>query len=303
MSIRESIVKSVKQCVFECEKHSPEILFVAGCVGVVGAVALAIKAGPKVKGTIMFHRGAMHSINTTDPAEMDEGYSKRRDKFETYVDTGVDLAKAVAPAALVGTAAIACFAASNHIINQRYIGAVAWGTGVADAFAAYRGRVKEELGDDMDQHFRYGTKLAVRHDVVNENGEAYDVTSYDSVDENEPTEVGDLNPKDLARYFDETNDNWDNNPTFNLMFLRAQEKLANDKFHGDGHLVLNEVYDMLGFKHTPLGAVAGWIEGEDECVDFGLGRRDAEGVRQFINGNKAVVPLEFNCRHVIWDKI
>lgn len=43
------------------------------------------------------------------------------------------------------------------------------------------------------------------------------------------------------------------------MFLRSQQNFANDKLKANGHLTLNDVYDMLGFHDSKAGMVVGWI--------------------------------------------
>ena len=82
------------------------------------------------------------------------------------------------------------------------------------------------------------------------------------------------------------------------------ENILNDILHTRGHVFLNEVYDALGFPHTPQGAVLGWIDGEgDNCIDFGLYDQNKENVRRFVNGVDNVIMLEFNHDGVIWDRI
>ena len=109
---------------------------------------------------------------------------------------------------------------------------------------------------------------------------------------------------DSCRFFDSSNPNWDKNPTFSMMWLRGQQNILNDILHTRGHVFLNEVYDALGFPHTPQGAVLGWIDGEgDNCIDFGLYDPNKENVRRFVNGVDNVIMLEFNHDGVIWDKI
>ena len=89
-----------------------------------------------------------------------------------------------------------------------------------------------------------------------------------------------------------------------MMWLRGQQNILNDILHTRGHVFLNEVYDALGFPHTPQGAVLGWIDGEgDNCIDFGLYDQNKENVRRFVNGVDNVIMLEFNHDGVIWDKI
>ena len=56
------------------------------------------------------------------------------------------------------------------------------------------------------------------------------------------------------------------------MFLRAKQSQANDKYHLQGHLMLNTVLEWLGYDETPEGALVGWSKkaGGDDFVDFGL---------------------------------
>ena len=69
-------------------------------------------------------------------------------------------------------------------------------------------------------------------------------------------------------------------------------------------LFLNEVYDMIGFEHTPEGAVAGWVKDNgDGFVSFGLDDVNNESARRFVNGEDNVVLLDFNVDGIIFDKI
>ena len=80
--------------------------------------------------------------------------------------------------------------------------------------------------------------------------------------------------------------------------------MANDIFHAKGHLFLNEVYDMLGYEDTPVGAVVGWVKGKgDDYIDFGLNDKTNKDVRRFVNGKDNIILLDFNVSGVIWDQI
>ena len=303
-----NILATVKDCVnvsvMKIEKHSPAILFGVGCVGVVATAVAAFKAYPRAQEVVAKHHTGMDMANeAADVAKPEDHYDIRVEKLRVCAETVKDMAITMAPTVALAAGTIVSFGVAFKVLNNRYLGAVAWGNAIADSFALYRSRVKDEFGEEMDQHFRYGTEATVTHKTgEDENGKYRD----DGVElkDGDDAKIENLGDSDYARYFDASNDNWDPNPTFNLMFLRAQEKMANDKLHAQGHLFLNDVYDMLGFKDTPVGAVVGWVKGiGDDFVDFGLGRRDAEAVRTFINGDNNVVPLDFNVSGVIWDKI
>lgn len=305
--IGTSAAKFAGKAEFTIKKNSPEILLGAGIVGFVGTIVLACRATCRADEVLEFHRRKIKDINDAkeiadaDP-EGEMSYDVeiyRQDKAIRYLKTTGSLAKLYAPTVAVGTLSLACILTSRNIMQKRYLGIVAAYNGVSAAFEEYRKRVRDEYGENLDKHFRYGTTYD-ELPVYDENGKK--TREKEKV---EKTETGMVMPNDdSCRFFDSSNPNWDKNPTFSMMWLRGQQNILNDILHTRGHVFLNEVYDALGFPHTPQGAVLGWIDGEgDNCIDFGLYDPNKENVRRFVNGVDNVIMLEFNHDGVIWDKI
>lgn len=292
---------------FTIKKNSPEILLGAGIVGFVGTVVLACRATCRADEVLEFHRRKIKDIeDAKEIADADpEGEMSydieiyRQDKAIRYLKTTGSLAKLYAPTVAVGALSLACILTSRNIMQKRYLGVVAAYNGLSAAFEEYRKRVRDEYGEGLDKHFRYGTTYD-ELPVYDENGK-----KTKEKEQVEKTETGMVMPNDdSCRFFDSSNPNWDKNPTFSMMWLRGQQNILNDILHTRGHVFLNEVYDALGFPHTPQGAVLGWIDGEgDNCIDFGLYDQNKENVRRFVNGVDNVIMLEFNHDGVIWDKI
>lgn len=292
---------------FTIKKNSPEILLGAGIVGFVGTVVLACRATCRADEVLEFHRRKIKDIeDAKEIADADpEGEMSydieiyRQDKAIRYLKTTGNLAKLYAPTVAVGALSLACILTSRNIMQKRYLGVVAAYNGLSAAFEEYRKRVLDEYGEGLDKHFRYGTTYD-ELPVYDENGK-----KTKEKEQVEKTETGMVMPNDdSCRFFDSSNPNWDKNPTFSMMWLRGQQNILNDILHTRGHVFLNEVYDALGFPHTPQGAVLGWIDGEgDNCIDFGLYDPNKESVRRFVNGVDNVIMLEFNHDGVIWDKI
>ena len=292
---------------FTIKKNSPEILLGAGIVGFVGTVVLACRATCRADEVLEFHRRKIKDIeDAKEIADADpEGEMSydveiyRQDKAIRYLKTTGSLAKLYAPTVAVGALSLACILTSRNIMQKRYLGVVAAYNGLSAAFEEYRKRVRDEYGEGLDKHFRYGTTYE-ELPVYDENGK-----KTKEKEQVEKTETGMVIPNDdSCRFFDSSNPNWDKNPTFSMMWLRGQQNILNDILHTRGHVFLNEVYDALGFPHTPQGAVLGWIDGEgDNCIDFGLYDQNKENVRRFVNGVDNVIMLEFNHDGVIWDRI
>ncbi len=305
--VSTSAAKFAGRAEFTIKKNSPEILLGAGIVGFVGTIVLACRATCRADEVLEFHRRKIKDINDAkeiadaDP-EGEMSYDVeiyRQDKAIRYLKTTGSLAKLYAPTIAVGTLSLACILTSRNIMQKRYLGVVAAYNGVSAAFEEYRKRVRDEYGEGLDKHFRYGTTYD-ELPVYDENGKK--TKEKEKVEKTETGMV--MQTDDSCRFFDSSNPNWDKNPTFSMMWLRGQQNILNDILHTRGHVFLNEVYDALGFPHTPQGAVLGWIDGEgDNCIDFGLYDPNKESVRRFVNGVDNVIMLEFNHDGVIWDKI
>ena len=305
--VSTSAVKFAGKAEFTIKKNSPEILLGAGIVGFVGTIVLACRATCRADEVLEFHRRKIKDINDAkEIADADpEGEMSydieiyRQDKAVRYLKTTGSLAKLYAPTIAVGTLSLACILTSRNIMQKRYLGVVAAYNGLSAAFEEYRKRVRDEYGEGLDKHFRYGTTYD-ELPVYDENGKK--TKEKEQVEKTETEMV--IPNDDSCRFFDSSNPNWDKNPTFSMMWLRGQQNILNDILHTRGHVFLNEVYDALGFPHTPQGAVLGWIDGEgDNCIDFGLYDPNKESVRRFVNGVDNVIMLEFNHDGVIWDKI
>lgn len=286
------------------QKYSPEILLGVGIVSFAGTVVMACRATLKAQEVLEEHNDAMDMIEeaievAADPEEYSEEDVKK-DKMTTYCKTAVKLAKLYAPAVALGALSLTSILASRNILNKRYLAVTAAYNGLSEVFNTYRKRVRDELGDQMDRHFRYGSEIQkVDTEYTDENGK-----TKKKKEEVENVDPEKRCPDDTSVFFDEGNPNWDRNPEFCRAFLNAQCSIANNILQARGHIFLNEVYDMLGFPHTQIGSVIGWVKGlGDDYIDFGLYNPENEEARRFVNGKSNAILLQFNHDGVIWNKI
>lgn len=291
------------------KKNSPEILLGIGIVSFFGTIVTACRATLRADEVLEYHNQKIKDIheakevvdqNPKEELEYDD-YLYRQDIGHQYLKTVGNMAKLYAPSVALGALSLTCILVSRNIMQKRYLGVVAAYNGLSTVFEEYRKRVRDEYGESLDRHFRYGTTYDTLTEIgVDENGKK----KKNKVDV-EQTDSSLICPSDdSCRFFDSTNPNWDQNPQFSMMFLRGQQNILNDILHTRGHVFLNEVYDALGFPHTPQGAVLGWLDGEgDDCIDFGLYDSNKDSVRRFVNGVDNVILLEFNHDGPIWDRI
>lgn len=307
-NIGSAVSKKAGKAELMLKKNSPEILLAVGIVGIVGTVITACKATLRADEILEYHKMKMKDIHDAkeiadqNPEDVNYAYDDelyRMDVGVRYLKTAGNMIKLYGPTIALGGLSLACILVSRNIMQKRYLGVVAAYNGVSAAFEQYRKRVREEYGDGLDKHFRYGTTYE-ELPVYDENGK-----KTKEKEQVENTETNMVIPNDdTCRFFDSNNPNWDSNPAFSMMWLRGRQNYLNDLLHTRGHVFLNEVYDALGFSHTPQGAVIGWIDGgDDDCIDFGLYDPKKEGVRRFVNGVDNVIMLEFNHDGVILDKI
>ena len=83
---------------------------------------------------------------------------------------------------------------------------------------------------------------------------------------------------------------------YNLLFLRSQQQIANDRLKADGFLFLSDIYEALGIKRTKMSQTVGWVykpEGNpngDNFIDFGV----LETNRETENGYEKALLMNFN---------
>jgi hypothetical protein len=88
----------------------------------------------------------------------------------------------------------------------------------------------------------------------------------------------------------------------NKIFIQHQENYANHKLNAYGHVLLNDVYDSLGFERTAAGAVVGWLKNGDGDghIDFGIFHVNNN---RFVNGIERTVLLDFNVDGIVYKMI
>lgn len=291
---------------FKFKKHSPEILAVAGVVGIVTSGIMACKASTKLSGVIEETKEQLDQVHDyVEKNGFSDKYTEEDSKKDTaiiYTQTAVKLVKLYGPAVILGTLSITAMLTSNKILRKRNIALAAAYTTVDKAFKDYRGRVVERFGEELDRELKYNLKSKeIEETVTDENGEETTVKKT----------VKAMNPNDIsqyARFFDESCSSWNKSQFHNQMFLKQQQNYANDLLKAQGYLFLNDVYKMLGMDVAPYGQVVGWIYDEknpvgDNFVDFGLYDLNDEAKRLFINGRERTILLDFNVDGNILDLI
>lgn len=304
--------RSLHKVGFKFQKHSPEILIGIGIVGVVTSAVLACRATTKVSTIMEKAKNDISDVHSMlENEELQEKYVKaygenyteqdaKKDTTIIYAHTGLNLAKLYAPSVILGAASIACILASNNILHKRYSAMAAAYATVDGSFKAYRDRVIERFGKDLDRELKYNiTSKEIEETIVDENGEEKTVK----------TTVNIINAGDYSEYakcFDETCSGWTRSSEHNFAFIKNVQNWANNKLQTDGILFLNDVYEALGFPKTQAGHVVGWVympedKNYDSHVDFGIFDLYDKQKRLFVNGYEKSIWLDFNVDGNVWE--
>lgn len=268
-------------------KHAPTILTAAGTAGFIGTTILASKATLKVEETISEEAALLVKVHEAHDAGKLEDKDALRDKVILYTRMTTKLAKLYAPALILGAASIVSLATGHGIMLKRNASLAAAYAAVDQAFKTYKKKVESKFGKD-----------AVIDALVS--------TAEEDLTKNELTMEAIAAVDGVSPYgviFDETNNNWSADEDLSMLHLKCQQQYANDILQTRGHIFLNEVYKMLGFPHTPAGAVTGWVKGNgDDFVDFNIFEGTFEGEDE--KGRTVTKwALDFNVDGVMYDKI
>lgn len=312
-----TLSRTVNKVGLHLKKRSPEILIVAGVVGTVASAVMACKATLKVEEIMAESNETIEKVHDArnldgqpsakDPEKIIE-YStddERSDLTKVYIQTGLKLAKLYAPSVILGALSITSIIASHNIMRKRCADlAVAYGT-LDQAFKAYRKRVADRFGEEVEKEIRYNIKAKEIDKTITDPETGEEKTMKETV------KVMDGDPQKASPYaveFNETNPNYCRDPEMSFAFLRAQQQYLNDLLRTKGHVFLNEVYDALGLPRTKAGAIVGWVYDSDtpvgdNYISFEMYEVNKEKVRNFINGVEPTILLDFNVDGIILDLI
>jgi hypothetical protein len=180
---------------------------------------------------------------------------------------------------------------------------------VDKSFKAYRGRVVERFGEEVDYQLRHNVKVKeIEETVTDENGNEKTIVKTVNV----------VNPEDVsdyARFFEEftrdedgnviKNPYWESDGQYRLMFLKSVERYMNDRLRSTKRVFLNEVYEALGLPKSKAGQIVGWVYNAenpvgDNYIDFGLYKSE-QNYSDFVYGEREAILLDFNVDGNIWD--
>jgi hypothetical protein len=297
-----AVTRTVGRSILKTQKVSPTLMFGAGLVGFGATVFLASRATLRLEEVleeasehIEVARNSVGKVTNTPkhPTYTLEDFAS--DKRLIHAHTSITVAKLYGPAIACGFVSVALLTGSHKVLNNRNAALTAAYVALEQGFNQYRDRVREELGEEKDRHFRFGSE-AREFAVDDKKGTKVEVVNTVDISNN---------PSIYAKFFDQLNPNWKPNAEENLNFLAMHQKYANQRLHAKGHLFLNDVYRALGMDDTRAGAVTGWVDdGEgDCCVDFGIFDRQNQARIDFVNGREGAILLDFNVDGLILDKI
>lgn len=290
--IPPAIAVKIARQILVIQKNSPRLMFAAGVTGMVTSTIMACKATLRLEGVVEDMESDIVDLKAMkEPrTQLEGGPSYNRDMAYIYAKGAYQIAKLYAPSLILGGASVGLLTGSHVTLTRRNAGLTAAYAGLAKGFDEYRDRVKEELGEEKEHAVYHGIQTVKVKNEVTGKMELVPV-----LDPNKVTAY--------ARIFDEYNRNWQKDAGCNRVFVQCQQQYVNDLLHARGHVFLNEVYDALGFEHSPQGAIVGWVtgpSGKDQYIDFHLFEARNSN---FVNGYERSILLDFNVDGVIYNLI
>lgn len=284
------VSRAVGQKTLLLKTNSPRLMFVAGLTGVGVGTFLACRATLRLHDTVDKIESDLETVRRDGNGFKREPAEYRRDAAKVYGRGTVDVVRLYAPAIIVGGTGIAALTGAHVTLTRRNAGLTAAYSAMAAAYEEYRERVRGELGEEREAEIYSAIGLSV-------DGKKTEGLSIDKFDPNKASPY--------ARFFDEHSPEWQKNAELNKLFVQCQQNYANHKLHAQGHLFLNEVYDMLGIPRSAAGQVVGWCINDDPTraadnyIDFNIfGPRNVD----FVNGLERSVLLDFNVDGPILDQ-
>ena len=286
------IVRSVRTLAYKgvglAQRYAPEILTGLGVVGVTTSTVLIAKQTLKLEETV--GRAEIRTL-----VAKDEKAAGKDDLavVKAYVENTNDMVKLYGAPVMLAVASIGSILAAHGIMRRRNAALVAAYGVLETAFANYRNRVREVVGEEREHDLYVGA----REVEVKQKGTGAKTTVKD-------ISGGPQSP--YALLFDEHNIYWQPEAGTNKTWLLIKQQHLNDMLNTKGCLFLNDVHRALGFPDTKAGQIVGWIADStngDGFIDLGIFDLESEAKRDFVNGNERTIWLNPNVDGPIIDRL
>lgn len=262
------IAKIANKTVLYLKDKSPVIAVTLGTIGVVAGTVMACKA------TTKFEEGkkdVKEALADTHDAIIDENYTeedRKHDICDCYKKLVKGFITCYGPAIIVEGLSLGAIWYGHCTLQRRNVALTAAYTTLLNSFNEYRRGVVEKYGEEADKEIRLKS-LEDRDDIL------------------------DVTKDDFVFIFDSTNPCWHSDTEANLIFLRAEQSMANNRLQIDKSLTLNQVLERLGFQKTDVGLRYGWVYDRDSKGDNYVDFRIQE-LKDIYGLNESTIMLDFN---------
>ena len=234
------------------KRHSPELLIAGSIASMVGSLAFAIIGTTKVKKVLEPTKTQLEKIRNdikmipdNRPEREKEVNQLKSNMALTYVKAGAKVLWVYSPAILTAALSVTCLLGSHHIMKTRNI-ALASAYSILDTgFKSYRQRVKDKIGNELEEKIYANSKKEKVKYVDPETGETKTKTiEKENYDPSENYNV---------LYSCTNRANWTKSARTNFEYLVMMQDQMNTRLRTFGYLTLADVYDALGFEIGYLG--------------------------------------------------
>ena len=244
------------------KKYSPEILTGVGIVGMISTTVLAVRATPKAL-ILIENKKREIKIET-----IKEGRNESTDISLTKLEIVKTAWKPYVPAFVTGVCSTACLVGASSINARRNAALLAAYTLSETAFADYKDKVIETIGEKKAQE----VKDAVARDQVEKNPPSKNTVI--TTDKGETLCYDSIS----GRYFKS-----------DIECIRRAINNLNERLLFDTHVALNEFYDEIGLEEIyPMGEQLGWTVDPDSAnkglIELDFSSQLAEGTPCLVVG-------------------
>lgn len=305
---KAKIGATTKTARLKAKKHAPELLLIGGIVITGAAVVKACKATLKVNDILDDYKEDKKKIDDAvkegksfkdedgKVKKCDEAFGKEQRRC-LWRDTAIKFVKTYAIPGCLFILGMTCFCASTVILRKREQAAVTLANGTLAAWNAYRQRVKEAVGEEVENNIYFDRKEDPNM-VISKDGEEFAPAMTSAKDPGHPF---------VFRFNSQTSKFFEDDMAYNMMFLQQAEREFNEMVFepafGQGEpLELNQVLKRLGLKKDSTLMTAGWVPtkmgGHVTKVSFGLDKYKRPDEEGGIDIDPDEIILEFNCEYI-----